>query len=54
MKQSIFNMTEEIIYYLEALHNNMVENDVDMLIDKCESPQVVADKLRKLLKEEKG
>ncbi len=32
--------------YLEGLHDNMLENDVDMMIDKNESPRVIADRLR--------
>lgn len=40
--------------YLEDLYDNMLANDADMLIDKSESPRVVADEFREILARIKG
>lgn len=45
---------EETATYLEALSDNHLRNDVDMLLDDCEDPRAIAEKLRAALAAAKG
>ena len=45
---------EQTATYLEALSDNHLRNDVDMLLDDCEDPRAIAEKLRAALAAAKG
>lgn len=44
--ERLVEAAEAAAAYLDSLQRNMLVNDIDMLLDKCDPPEIVADRLR--------
>jgi hypothetical protein len=49
-RDDLLQAVRETVVYLRRLERNMMRNDADVLIDKCDPPSAMVSRLRKVMR----